>query len=1017
MSVARVLVGVMAAVTACALSTLGCSGGDRGGGERRSGAASGRNQGGMEFESDLPVRDEESPDGTKLDFMGMRAAEGGAESTRAILEADVIQLSGGLLYALSRASGLAVVDLSNPSQPRLLGRYRELPGQPFEMYLRGDVILMMFSGWSEYVRADDGSYALAQTSRVVALDAREPSAIARVGEFEVPGSIQDSRIVGDVLYIASLESGSCYRCGAEPATTISSIDVSDPSAIRTVDALRYVDATGDRSWRRSISVTEHRMYVAGPEYGRAGPTGSTIQVVDISDPGGRLVEGAVLQARGQISSRWQMDEHDGVLRIVSRALGEDASTDPPRVQTFRVISSREFRALGETALVVPPRDTLRSVRFDGPRAYVVTAEITDPLIMVDLSDPAHPRQAGELKLPGFIEHLEPRGDRLLGLGYDRDNPEGEIALSLFDVADLARPQLLSRVNFGDRAQLPEDQDRLQKVLRVLPEHGLILVPFSEADPANCAAGPRGSVQVVDYPATQDRLARRGTAAVRTRVRRAFTQAEHLIAVGDHQVDVFELAERGDPRALGRVVLAAPVADAKALEGGVVARLVDEYPLTPPRIELAPAETAEDPNALLGTVEIGEWLPPEMNRCESMLRVRSIHARGSRLFVHYDRAVIAGNAASDSGILTIDAADPRAPRVQPGPTWTREERSSFSYWRNGSFGSGTSTVWRGATLAILEELHEPGEGGYDQPRLRLRLVDMRDESSPVLSTIELPRGRPYSGLVARGDELMLAWVDASEDEEPARAPFYVQSVDASDPGNPRLLPRINLPGAVVYADPNSGRVLTSELTRVEAGSQTRRECGERFAQLVFEGGPNPDDVGECDGLRQSIHLVELSDGQAEIVSTVELEDHERISAWSAGDGLLFTAIRGPFESTGFGGLNGGCGSTCSADALRPVEVMTAGDFDADELTSGRVIVEVESVAWSAPWEAPALFAHGRSALLASRVEAAIVDGEDPTAPTIARVEPLRGPVKTVHFDETSALLSMGRSGMQSLDYRP
>jgi hypothetical protein len=87
------------------------------------------------------------------------AAESGnaADADRAISEADVIQLDGDHLFALSRTAGLAVIDVSDPSSLKLIGRFRELSGSPFEMYLRGDVAILMFSGWSEYVEAEDGA--------------------------------------------------------------------------------------------------------------------------------------------------------------------------------------------------------------------------------------------------------------------------------------------------------------------------------------------------------------------------------------------------------------------------------------------------------------------------------------------------------------------------------------------------------------------------------------------------------------------------------------------------------------------------------------------------------------------------------------------------------------------------------------------------------------------------------------------------------------------------------------------
>jgi hypothetical protein len=283
------------------------------------------------------------------------------------------------------------------------------------------------------------------------------------------------------------------------------------------------------------------MYVAGPEYGQDKPTGSTIQVIDISDKDGDLVEGTSVTVKGQVDTRWQMDEYEGVLRVVSqpaRWWAQNGSvTMKPAIETFKVESSQKLRALGRVDIELPPNDTLRSVRFDGERGYAITAEVKDPLFTLDLRDPAQPRVAGELKLPGFVYHMEPRGDRLLGLGFDRGNAAGGITVSLFDVGDMTQPTELSRVNFGgDWGSLPEDQDRIQKVFRVLDDKGFILVPFSgwssgeRSDDGTCAYSEYvGGVQIIDF--ANDTLKARGAAASEGVARRALLVDAALISVG------------------------------------------------------------------------------------------------------------------------------------------------------------------------------------------------------------------------------------------------------------------------------------------------------------------------------------------------------------------------------------------------------------------------------------------------------------------------------------------------------
>jgi len=61
---------------------------------------------------------------------------------RAIEEADIIQLDGGLLYALSKSGTVSIVDIATPGRLDLLGQ-ATLRGEPFEMYRRGDFLIAM----------------------------------------------------------------------------------------------------------------------------------------------------------------------------------------------------------------------------------------------------------------------------------------------------------------------------------------------------------------------------------------------------------------------------------------------------------------------------------------------------------------------------------------------------------------------------------------------------------------------------------------------------------------------------------------------------------------------------------------------------------------------------------------------------------------------------------------------------------------------------------------------------------
>ena len=78
----------------------------------------------------------------------------------------------------------------------------------------------------------------------------------------------------------------------------------------------------------------------------------------------------------------------------------------------------------------------------GDTAYVVTFVQTDPLFVIDLSEPGAPEIVGEVKLPGFSAYLHPVGDGYLagiGLGGTDDGVDGSAKISLFDVRDPENP--------------------------------------------------------------------------------------------------------------------------------------------------------------------------------------------------------------------------------------------------------------------------------------------------------------------------------------------------------------------------------------------------------------------------------------------------------------------------------------------------------------------------------------------------------------------------------------------------
>ncbi len=523
-------------------------------------------------QSDSPGGDDGADDPAPVDTGG--AAE------RAIAEADIIQVDGDTLYAMSESGTLSIIDLATPGQLRMLGQ-SQLPGRPFEMYRRGDYLVTMNNA-----AVDGAGNILDGTSTpedagalVLAVDVRNPGAITTGAMYGVPGDIADSRIVGDVLYLATYENAQCYQCGPAPRTMVTSFNVRDALAMREIDQVSFESNAPDgynlpwgQNWKRSIVVTDERLYVGGHADLDPSQLGTTaegiIDVLDISDPFGDLREGARITVAGAILSRWQVDEEDGVLRVISQ-IGAGRTGNGlayPEVETFRIDSTRQFTPLGRMTLQLPYQEGLRTVRFDGDRAYAITYYQTDPMFIIDLADPARPQQRGELYMPGFMYHLEPRGDRVIGLGIDRTDPLGNLNVSLFDVSNPDAPTLLSRASFGTvgitedyailNGSVAEDQDRIQKAFRVLDD-GVVVVPFSAPQPywatgTDLCANTGGGVQLVEW--SGDTLVRRALLPIPGNPRRAFEHRDHLLTVSDSNVRAFSLAQLDVAQPTGDLVI-------------------------------------------------------------------------------------------------------------------------------------------------------------------------------------------------------------------------------------------------------------------------------------------------------------------------------------------------------------------------------------------------------------------------------------------------------------------------------
>ena len=158
--------------------------------------------------------------------------------------------------------------------------------------------------------------------------------------------------------------------------------------------------------------------------------------------------------KGRVLNQFGMDEYQGHLRIATTT-GRLPST---KVHSTLSVLRQSGKRLSLAGVVdhLAPKEDIRSVRFDGARAFMVTFKKTDPLFTFDLSSPSNPRVVAELKIPGFSTymHMLDKG-HLLTIGYDA-NDQGSFAwftgvmLQIFDVRNMSSPKRIFREVIGTR---------------------------------------------------------------------------------------------------------------------------------------------------------------------------------------------------------------------------------------------------------------------------------------------------------------------------------------------------------------------------------------------------------------------------------------------------------------------------------------------------------------------------------------------------------------------------------------
>ena len=245
-------------------------------------------------------------------------------------------------------------------------------------------------------------------------------------------------------------------------TTFLGLDIMD-------DAQEPTNMTVMMGGTSTMYVSLNNIYVTYPTWSDQGQY-TSIYRISVNDGvlSNEIAKGNVL---GHVLNQYSMDEYNGYFRLATTSWNETTRN------TVYVLNSN-LTTIGKVKLEnAEVRETIKSVRFMGDKAYVVTFEQKDPFFVLDMSNPEEPKVAGKLEIPGYSSYLHPYDENhVIGLGKEGNN----VKLSLFDVSDVNNPTEIAKdIVEGDWT----DSEALQEPKAFLfdKEKELLVIPVSKTN--------------------------------------------------------------------------------------------------------------------------------------------------------------------------------------------------------------------------------------------------------------------------------------------------------------------------------------------------------------------------------------------------------------------------------------------------------------------------------------------------------------------------------------------------------
>lgn len=392
-------------------------------------------------------------------------------------EADIIKNDGRYLYILSNNTKLTIVDTQTMkivSTKRIQSKGSDTQIFIDEMYLIGNRLVLIGyeyadSNNNETIMNDGKSvtccwaYMPITDSVNILLDISDKNNVKEIKRTTQSGSIVSTRVIGSILYTVTRYAADLTDKKTMDETSVPKIngeklthnDIYRNSAKDNLQQYIVVSAWDTKKENDPIGkiavlgngdevyCSGNKLYLTGTEFDETEKSNyfETTKIYSFSLNGTSIAYTADGVVTGIIDNQYSIDEHNGYLRLATTGYNFNNDTYTSNLYVL----DANLNVIGKLEDIAK-NEQVKSSRFMGDIAYIVTFRNTDPLFTVDLSDPANPKITGQVKLPGFSEYLHPVGENLLvGVGYSGDDDSADtnsVKISLFDVSDKNNPKEL-----------------------------------------------------------------------------------------------------------------------------------------------------------------------------------------------------------------------------------------------------------------------------------------------------------------------------------------------------------------------------------------------------------------------------------------------------------------------------------------------------------------------------------------------------------------------------------------------